>query len=102
LKALSALLPAGHSKSFKLDTEDVWNSLFLYWLINDVFEQEGEVLQLPHNEKSQARRLKPALHARNLRMVGPGQEQWSHVCDLCCWIDMLPDGKTFSMLISPR
>jgi hypothetical protein len=25
-------------------------------------------------------------------MAGPGQECWNHGCNLCCWIQTLPDG----------
>lgn len=78
--------------------EDVWNGLFLYWLLEDA-EERMESLILVHDAPSQAKRLEPALRARNLRMAGPGQEAWNHVCDLCCWFNEQPDGQ-FSMFQS--
>lgn len=89
------MLPTAYSKSFTLDVEDVWNALFLYWILEDMEEHE-EVLVLIHDAPSQAKRLEPALRARNLCMAGPGQEAWNHVCDLCCWFDEQADG-TYSM-----
>jgi hypothetical protein len=78
-----------------LSVEDVWNGLFLYWLLQDA-EESMEALELVHDAPSQAKRLEPALRARNLRIAGPGQEAWNHVCDLCCWFDEQPNGQ-FSM-----
>jgi hypothetical protein len=95
---LSSSLPAAYSKSFTLDVEDVWNGLFLYWLLEDA-EERMESLNLVHDAPSQAKRLEPALQARNLRIAGPGQEAWNHVCDLCCWFNEQPDGQ-FSMFQS--
>jgi hypothetical protein len=95
LKSLSSSLPAAYSKSFTLDVEEVWNGLFLYWLLQDA-EERIEDLELVHNAPSQAKRLEPALRARNLRIAGTGQEAWNHVCDLCCWFNEQPDGQ-FSM-----
>jgi len=76
-----------------MSAEDVWNSLCLYWLLDDIAEHEDTVLELEHQAASQARRLQKALRDRNLRMVGTGQEHWNHACDLCCWIQTLPDGS---------
>ena len=84
-------LPAAYSKSLVLDTEDVWSSLFLYWLLQDC-EERQTVLKLEHDSPSQAKWLQPALHLQNRRMVGPGKEEWNHACDLCCWIDTRADG----------
>ncbi|PPQ79909.1 hypothetical protein CVT26_004187 [Gymnopilus dilepis] len=81
----------------ELNIEETWNGLLLYWLLQDLAE-EGEILQLVHHAPSQAKRLQPALQARNLRMVGPGQEAWNHICDLCCWIYELPDGTKVYIL----
>lgn len=72
-------------RSTSLDTERVWNSLFLYWLLQDTEERQTN-LELDHDARSHAERLKPALRACNLRMVGPGQPQWNHACNLCCAI----------------
>ena len=58
-------LPAAYSKSLKLDAEDVWNLLFLYWLLLDCQEQ-GMILELDHKAGSQAHRLEPALQVHNL------------------------------------
>lgn len=92
-KSLSSSLPAAYSKSFTLDVEDVWNGLFLYWLLQDAEECMAPCIELVHDAPSQAKRLEPALRARNLRIAGPGQEAWNHVCDLCCWFDEQPDGQ---------
>ncbi|KAF8233107.1 hypothetical protein L208DRAFT_1422992 [Tricholoma matsutake] len=83
---LTPSLPDAYSKSLKLDAEDVWNSLFLYWLLLDCQEQ-GTILELDHKAGSQAHRLEPALQACNLQILGTGQEEWSHACDACCWIN---------------
>ncbi|KAF8060174.1 hypothetical protein FPV67DRAFT_1609768 [Lyophyllum atratum] len=78
--SFSPSLPAAYSKSLILTAEDVWNSLFL-----------GRHF---HKAPSQARRLEPALRTRNLRTSGTGQEAWNHACDLCVWINEIPDGRT--------
>ena len=83
----SVTLPAlfEYSHSTKLSPEDVWDGLFLYWLLEDA-QERGVALELIHDAASQAKRLQPALHARNVRIAGPGQEAWSHACELCCWV----------------
>lgn len=86
LKSLSPSLPAAHSKSLILDVDDVWDSLCLHWLLEDCEERDC-VLELPHDVPIQAKRLQPAMVARNNRMAGPGQEEWNHGCDLCCWFE---------------
>jgi hypothetical protein len=93
LKSLSPSLPVSFSSSehITLDVADVWDGLLLYWVLEDV-QERGEGLELAHDAPSQAKRLQPALRARNLRMAGPGQEAWNHACDICCWIQTLPDG----------
>lgn len=68
-----------------MDVEDVYNSFFLYALLFDHHER-GDIFELQHNAPSQAERLRPALEARNFRMAGTGQEEWNHICDLCCYI----------------
>lgn len=87
------LLPHDYPKKLELDVETVWNSLFLFWLIEDHSDSQRPVLVLDHNEATQALRLEGALQDRNLRMVGTGQEEWSHVCDLCCEIKKASDGR---------
>ncbi|KAF8193747.1 hypothetical protein BJ912DRAFT_848103, partial [Pholiota molesta] len=95
LKALSLSLPVAYSKSFSLTVNTVWDGVLLHWLLDDAKEHR-EYLRLVHDAASQAKRLQPALRARNFRMAGPGQEAWNHACEVCCWVDMLPDGeKTF-------
>jgi len=92
LHSLSSSLPAAYSKKFVLDVENIWDGLCLSWLLEDADERE-EVLVLIHDAPTQAKRLQPAMQARNLRMAGPGQEAWNHVCELCCWIDTRSDGR---------
>lgn len=95
---LSALLPASYPKRLDLDMATVWDSLFIYWLLNDARERDC-ALELLHNVPH-AERLNEALKERNLRMVGPGQEQWNHACDVCCWVDEQEDGSTSGELQS--
>jgi hypothetical protein len=82
---VNAAVPIAFPTRLELDTRDVWNAFFLHSLLLDHMEQDM-VLEVQHNALSQAERLKPLLQARNLRMVGPGQEHWNHACDMCCWI----------------
>ncbi|KAF8589403.1 hypothetical protein K439DRAFT_1645149 [Ramaria rubella] len=53
----------------------------------------AEVLELPHWHGTQADRLRPALEARNERMMGIGQEQWNHACDKCTHVFDGADGQ---------
>ncbi|KII92428.1 hypothetical protein PLICRDRAFT_134020 [Plicaturopsis crispa FD-325 SS-3] len=78
-------LPASPSTSLQLTVQLALDAFFLNALLHDHAEQ-GTVLELPHDAASQALRLQPALQARNARMAGPGQEEWSHACDSCCWV----------------
>lgn len=66
-----------------LTGEQVWDGFFLHSLLLE-HSEHGTVLELAHNAHDQAERLRPALEARNAAMVGPGQEMWSHACELCC------------------
>lgn len=79
------LLPIEYSSRLKLDHELVWNALYLFWLLED-YERHKILLQLDHQASSQTERLSDALQARNLRLVGTGQEEWNHACDSCCWL----------------
>jgi hypothetical protein len=88
---IAHLLPPVWDARLELDCRDVWNAFFLHALLLDHAEQ-GTVLQLPHNAPSQDARFREALRARNFRMVGPGQEEWNHACDLCCWVMVGDDG----------
>jgi len=74
-----------------LDVEDVWDGVMLHWLLEDA-EERQEILELVDKAPSHAKRLQPALYARNLRMAGPGQEAWNHACEVCCWVRTLEDG----------
>jgi hypothetical protein len=62
-------LPAAYSKSLVLDAEDVWCSLFLYWLLQDCEEQQT-ILELEHDSPSEVKWLQPALCSWNHCMVG--------------------------------
>jgi hypothetical protein len=64
--------------------------------------ERNAVLELDHNATSQAHRLRPALEARNRQMVGPGQEEWNHACDLCCWVFVDEDGNLCMYLYLPN
>ncbi|KAF6763449.1 hypothetical protein DFP72DRAFT_801516, partial [Ephemerocybe angulata] len=90
-------LPLSHSKNLELDEGKgtLWNSMYLYWLLLDKLENSDEpTLRLKHDAPSQMDRLKPALHSRNERMAGTGQEAWNHACDMCCWVQKGDDGST--------
>ncbi|KAJ7768876.1 hypothetical protein B0H16DRAFT_1307716 [Mycena metata] len=89
--ALEPFMPANWP-SLKMDVDDVYNSFFLHALLLDHLER-GELLELRHDAPSQAGRLRPALEARNFRMAGTGQEEWNHICDLCCYIYRDDDGQ---------
>ncbi|KAI0360950.1 hypothetical protein OH77DRAFT_1392352 [Trametes cingulata] len=79
------LLPAGWKFTRMLTAEHVWDAFFTYSMLLD-HQERGTILHLAHNAPTHSERLRPALQARNALMVGPGQEQWAHACDLCCWV----------------
>ncbi|KAJ7457135.1 hypothetical protein B0H11DRAFT_1738737 [Mycena galericulata] len=83
-QSVASALPTTWPYSFEIDVEDVWNAFFLHNLVLD-HGLRGLVLELSHNASSQSERLRPALHERNARMAGTGQDAWNHACDLCCW-----------------
>ncbi|KAJ7189095.1 hypothetical protein C8R46DRAFT_877355, partial [Mycena filopes] len=89
--ALKPLMPT-EWLSLEMDVDDVYNSFFLHALLLDHHER-GDIFQLQHNAPSQSERLRPALEARNIRMAGPGQEEWNHFCDLCCHIHQDDEGR---------
>ena len=95
----SPFLPVDWGSSFKLSTEQVWDGFFTYSLMLHHAEY-GSVLELPHVAPSNSDRLREALHTRNLLMAGPGQENWSHVCDRCCWVYEDEDGTLRESYIS--
>lgn len=80
-----------------LTSEQVWDGFFLHSLLLE-HSEHGTVLELAHNAQDQAERLRPALEARNAAMVGPGQEMWSHACELCCELRQNATGG-YGMLI---
>ncbi|KAJ7211529.1 hypothetical protein C8J57DRAFT_1097682, partial [Mycena rebaudengoi] len=84
-KAVAPSLPANWPTTFELDVEDVWNAFYLHNLLLDHATLDT-TLELTHNASSQSERLRPSLLRRNIRMAGPGQDAWSHACDLCCWV----------------
>lgn len=100
LKSLSPSLPPAHSKSLILDVGDVWDSLCLHWLLKDC-EERGRVLEVPHDALTQRKCLQPAMVARNNHMAGPGQEEWNHACDLCCWFETDEAGKRGEIQVLP-
>ena len=82
---INVAIPPAFPTRLELDTKDIWNGFFLHSLLLDHGEQDT-ILEVEHDAPSQAERLRPSLQARNLRMVGPGQEHWNHACDMCCWV----------------
>ncbi|KAI0689723.1 hypothetical protein C8T65DRAFT_746069 [Cerioporus squamosus] len=79
-----------------LTTIQAWDAFFTHSLLLH-HQEHGTTLELDHNAPSHAERLRPALQARNLMMVGPGQEEWSHACDLCCWVHENEEGETVAV-----
>ncbi|EIW54821.1 uncharacterized protein TRAVEDRAFT_39313 [Trametes versicolor FP-101664 SS1] len=51
------------------------------------------VLEVPNDSSTQFDRLLPAIQRRNIAMVGPGQPEWNHACDLCCYITADSDNQ---------
>ncbi|KAJ7125515.1 hypothetical protein C8R43DRAFT_1090555 [Mycena crocata] len=86
-QTVTSFLPAMWPYNFELDVEDVWNAFFLHNLILD-HNARHLPLQLLHSAASQSERFRPALHERNARLAGTGQEAWNHACDVCCWFHM--------------
>ena len=78
--------------SHAISTEHVWNAFFTYALLRE-HEERSIPLELVHNTVNHMERLRPALQARNAYMAGPGQEEWSHACNLCCWVHENDDGN---------
>ena len=74
--------PLTWSKTPQLNGPTVSDAFFLYALLRD-HDEHGTTLAL-HNDTDQSVRLNKSLRERNATMVGPGQEHWSHACDLCC------------------
>lgn len=74
--------PLTWSKTPQLNGPTVSDAFFLYALLRD-HDEHGTTLTL-HNDTDQSVRLDKSLRERNATMVGPGQEHWSHACDLCC------------------
>lgn len=79
----------------------VWNAFFLHALLYD-FQDRSDILILQHNSRSHSERLRPAIIARNLRMVGPGQRQWSHACNKCTWFKDIGNGGRGGALIAMK
>lgn len=86
----AARLSQDMSHSLDLSTETVWDAFFLNGLLLD-FKERYDTLELEHNVHDHATRLRPAIQARNERMVGPGQELWNHACEICCAIEESDD-----------
>ncbi|KAH9829320.1 uncharacterized protein C8Q71DRAFT_718407 [Rhodofomes roseus] len=79
-----------------MTVEYVWDAFFLYSILQD-HEERGTFLELEHDVTRQSDRLRPALDARNRLMAGPGQEQWSHACDLCCSLSENDEGRVCTL-----
>ena len=100
--SLTQYLPADWKYSFNLDVDKVWSAFFLHGLLLDV---GTGTLDVPHDGANK-HRLRSALLARNIRMAGPGQDEWNHACDACTWyttdehgqVGMLPLCPTISPL----
>ena len=68
---------------------------FLFALLRDRAERD---LCLVHDSRGdQSDRLDPLLEDRTLAWVGPGRENWNHVCDKCR-VQKVIDGQTCAYL----
>ncbi|KAH9834909.1 uncharacterized protein C8Q71DRAFT_710647 [Rhodofomes roseus] len=80
----------------RLDGPMVSDAFFLFALLRD--HDEHETLLVLQNDTNQSIRLSSALLQRNTAMVGPGQEQWNHICDRCCAQKV--DGDTMRAVVT--
>ncbi|KAH9829417.1 uncharacterized protein C8Q71DRAFT_888422, partial [Rhodofomes roseus] len=80
----------------RLDGPMVSDAFFLFALLRD-HDEHGTLLVLT-NDANHSVRLDSALRQRNLAMVGPGQEQWNHICDRCCARKV--DGDTMRAVVT--
>ncbi|EIN11940.1 hypothetical protein PUNSTDRAFT_62687, partial [Punctularia strigosozonata HHB-11173 SS5] len=92
IELLNSFLLDDRSFTIELDTERVLASFLLYSLSND-FEDRNDILELPQNITGTLERLQCAIRERNVRMAGPGQEHWTHLCDICSWHTTNEDGQ---------
>ncbi|KAI0311591.1 hypothetical protein OF83DRAFT_1068546 [Amylostereum chailletii] len=89
------LFPKHWTTNPELSPEIIWDTFFQFSLLCECDEQvkNGSPVNLVmNNSGDQATRLHKKLDKRNKLMVGPGQEYWDHVCDLCCKVKVI-DGK---------
>ena len=64
-----------------MSSDIVWNAFYLHALL--LYKQgHKDKLVIPHHGQH-SDRLTEALAERNLAMVGTGQPQWAHSCDVC-------------------
>ncbi|KIJ36555.1 hypothetical protein M422DRAFT_61158 [Sphaerobolus stellatus SS14] len=89
-------LPFGWKFALKLDTDIVSDAFYLYSLLLD-HSRQAQVLSPPHHAPNNTERLQNALEQRNERMVGPGQPEWNHACDVCTKISVSEDGSLVVM-----
>ncbi|KZV74680.1 hypothetical protein PENSPDRAFT_625680 [Peniophora sp. CONT] len=73
-----------------MDSSLVWGGFFMLALLRE-HDELGLDMLMP-DEGSYNDRLDELLDWRNGRMVGTGQEEWSHYCDLCCERTRQADG----------
>ncbi|EPQ54160.1 hypothetical protein GLOTRDRAFT_44279 [Gloeophyllum trabeum ATCC 11539] len=92
----SLLMPEDWPVKLPLDVDKVWDAFFLYSLLLD-HDERHTCLELRHDAPSQWERLRPAVRARNLAMAGPGQPEWNHACDLCCWVSEDEEGQLWAV-----
>lgn len=81
-------------RCLKLDVELVWDSLFLFWLLEDYVEN-NMTLELDRHGCNQTQRISKGLEEHNLQFVGTGQPEWNHVCDSCCWVSKDAEGGQY-------
>ena len=80
LQLLQSVIPAHASAS--LSSEQVWHAFFLYSLLWDVAKCSQQLVILHSREHND--QLKYMMEQHNLHILGQGQWEKMHACDICC------------------
>lgn len=83
--------PENCAFSFNVRTEQVWDGVILFCLLEDA-ERQGFSLQLPHTGE-QRDRLTSVVRTRNDRFERDGQPELTHYCEKC--VRFYEDGDGF-------
>lgn len=74
----------------ELGYEHVMDGFFIHSLLMQA-KEDGTYLETPEEGEVHLR-LRPALEARNKRVVGFGRDMWNHACDSCYKVKTLSNG----------